>query len=98
MRHALLLFILLYSACSNINALTRPDNTKITLNKQIDSIVVIKHERKMHVYNKGNLLKSYHICLGFTPVGAKHFKDDGKTPEGMYRINGKKPNSICHKA
>lgn len=52
----------------------------------------------MQVYNHGRLLKSYHVCLGFAPEGAKHFRNDGKTPEGTYHIDGKNPNSHYHKA
>ncbi len=67
------------------------------LTREVDSIVVMKGMRVMQVYYRQQLLKSYSICLGFAPVGHKHFQGDGKTPEGMYRINGKNPNSTCHK-
>ncbi len=52
----------------------------------------------MSVFHKGRLLKSYRVCLGPQPIGAKHFKGDGKTPEGLYYINGKNPGSHYHKA
>ena len=98
MIYAILLLLLLCSACTNSNALTPEDNTTIVVKKPIDSIVVIKHDRQMQVYNKGRLLKTYHICLGFAPQGAKHFRNDGKRPEGIYRIDGKNPNSHYHKS
>lgn len=65
--------------------------------QQIDSIVVVKHERKMYVYGRGRALKAYRISLGDAPEGHKHFRGDEKTPEGLYYIDGKNPNSICHK-
>lgn len=68
------------------------------LNKNIDSIVVYKSIREMAVYHGTLLLKWYPIQLGFEPVGKKHFKGDGKTPEGKYFISMKKAASICHKA
>jgi murein L,D-transpeptidase YafK len=69
-----------------------------TIKEPIDSIVIIKHLRQMEVYNHGGLLKAYHVCLGPAPVGPKHFRNDGKTPEGIYHIDGKNPNSHYHKA
>jgi len=70
---------------------------KATLHHTIDSIVVIKHIREMHVYHQGALQKIYRVALGDAPVGHKHFEGDEKTPEGLYRIFGKNPNSSCHK-
>jgi murein L,D-transpeptidase YafK len=63
----------------------------------IDYIEVYKDDRVMKVYSKGKLLKTYDIALGFRPNGKKHFQGDGKTPEGVYYINDKNPNSIAHK-
>lgn len=64
---------------------------------KIDSIVVFKSKRQLLAYSKGNLLKTYKIALGRQPVGAKHFEGDRKTPEGIYFINDKNPNSGWHK-
>lgn len=63
----------------------------------VDSILVVKHERKMYVFEKGKPLKAYRIALGDAPEGHKHFQGDEKTPEGLYYIDGKNPNSMCHK-
>jgi murein L,D-transpeptidase YafK len=63
----------------------------------IDYIEVHKEDREMMVYSNGELLKTYDIALGFRPEGKKHFQGDGKTPEGVYYINDKNPNSIAHK-
>jgi len=35
--------------------------------------------------------------MGFSPKGKKEFDQDSKTPEGLYFINAKNPNSTCHK-
>lgn len=71
--------------------------TDVLLNKQVDSICVVKHQRRMYVYNSGELQKVYHISLGSAPVGPKRFQGDRKTPEGLYYIDGKNPNSVAHK-
>jgi hypothetical protein len=68
------------------------------LTVQVDSIVVFKSRREMKVYGHGNLLKTYRVCLGSSPQGAKQFEGDGKTPEGKYYINDKNPYSSFHKS
>lgn len=100
MRHTLPLFILLLGTLSNAAASCSapPDNSKITIKEPVDSIVIIKHQRQMQAFHGGRLLKTYHVSLGFSPVGAKHFRNDGKTPEGIYHIDGKNPHSSFHKA
>ncbi len=67
------------------------------LQQNIDSIVVLKSDRRLQVYNNGYLLKTYKIALGESPNGHKHFEGDRKTPEGLYFINDKNPNSDYHK-
>jgi murein L,D-transpeptidase YafK len=43
------------------------------------------------------LIKSYQIALGKNPTGPKQFEGDFRTPEGLYYINDKNPNSKYHK-
>lgn len=66
-------------------------------NAVIDYIEVDKSNRSMYVYQDGELLKKYKIALGFNPNGKKEFQGDGKTPEGVYYINDKNPNSVAYK-
>ena len=42
------------------------------------------------------MLKQYRFDLGFAPVGDKKIEGDGKTPEGLYTINRRNPNSSFH--
>ncbi|WP_417356772.1 L,D-transpeptidase family protein [Flavobacterium sp.] len=63
----------------------------------IDRLMVYKSKRKMLVYNGDNLLKTYTISLGKNPVEHKQFEGDNKTPEGVYSINERNPNSAYHK-
>lgn len=70
---------------------------KLPKGKIIDKIEVFKSKRKMFVYSDGKLLKTYTISLGRNPVGHKEVEGDFKTPEGIYEINAKNPNSGYHK-
>jgi murein L,D-transpeptidase YafK len=64
----------------------------------IDSIVVRKSKKTMQVYQDGKLLKTYRCALGTkSKEGPKTVKGDGRTPEGVYTIFQKNPNSIAYK-
>ncbi|MDA5093175.1 L,D-transpeptidase family protein [Aliiroseovarius sp. KMU-50] len=63
---------------------------------QIDRIVVEKSARKMTVFREGRPLKIYKIALGFAPEGDKKVEGDGKTPEGVFKITHRNPNSAYH--
>lgn len=63
---------------------------------EVTLIQVHKGERKMYLFHNDRVLKSYDIGLGFAPVGHKAFEGDGKTPEGVYRIDRRNPNSAFH--
>ena len=69
---------------------------KLDTSKPIDRIVVVKHKRELTLYSKGEAVKSYPISLGKSPEGAKQFEGDMKTPEGIYTINDKNPNSAFY--
>jgi murein L,D-transpeptidase YafK len=47
-------------------------------------IVVHKARRRMDVFADGDLLKSYVVSLGLSPVGAKRAQGDMRTPEGDF--------------
>ena len=63
----------------------------------IDKIIVIKSQRKMMVFSNNQLIKTYRISLGRKPVGPKQYEGDKRTPEGLYYLNDKNPNSTFHK-
>jgi murein L,D-transpeptidase YafK len=64
----------------------------------IDRIVVEKSARRLSVFRNGNEIKSYRIALGRSPLGAKQEEGDMKTPEGIYKIDGRNPQSSFHLA
>jgi murein L,D-transpeptidase YafK len=70
---------------------------KIPTNIKIDSLVVYKSKRELMAYSNGQLIKTYKISLGKNPIGDKEFEGDKKTPEGVYFINNKNPNSGYYK-
>jgi murein L,D-transpeptidase YafK len=70
---------------------------KLRSGVKINKLVAYKSKRQMLAYSNGQLVKTYKISIGKQPIGDKEFKDDNKTPEGIYFINDKNPNSTCHK-
>lgn len=70
---------------------------KLPKNARIDFIEVWKSKRRMDVFENGKLLKTYRIALGKNPIGHKEFEGDNRTPEGVYIINDRNPNSAFYK-
>ena len=64
----------------------------------VDRIVVEKSARELSVFRNGQLLKTYCVALGANPVGPKEQEGDMKTPEGLYTIDYRNPNSDFHLA
>ena len=60
---------------------------------EVTLVQVDKSDRKMYLFHNHDLLKTYDIALGFAPEGHKEFEGDGKTPEGVYTISHKNPDS-----
>ena len=50
----------------------------------------------MYLFHGDKVLETYRIDLGFAPRGEKMVEGDGKTPEGLYKINRRNPNSKFH--
>ncbi len=64
---------------------------------KINFLVVHKSKRELLAYSNGKLIKTYNISLGRNPVGHKLMEGDKKTPEGVYTIFAKNPNSGYYK-
>lgn len=60
---------------------------------EVTRIEVHKADRKMYLLHNSKVLKQYDIALGQNPVGHKQFEGDSKTPEGVYYIDRRNPNS-----
>jgi len=63
-----------------------------------DWVHVIKSIRQLQLFRAGHVLKTYAIALGSHPDGTKLRLGDGRTPEGVYSIDGRLANSAYHRA
>jgi murein L,D-transpeptidase YafK len=95
-KNTIILIIISISLLSLLIFYFYPEN-KLPKNTIIDYIKVYKSKRQLLAYNNEKLLKTYRISLGQNPIGHKEFEGDSKTPEGIYTINDRNPNSGYHK-
>jgi murein L,D-transpeptidase YafK len=58
-----------------------------------DRVVVSKAERKLQLLRNGEVLRTYKIALGLRPEGHKEYEGDFRTPEGVYHLSRRNPNS-----
>lgn len=63
-----------------------------------DRILIEKKERRLTLFSKGKVLKTYQIALGGNPSGPKERQGDNKTPEGTYVIDSRNRNSRYHRS
>jgi murein L,D-transpeptidase YafK len=63
-----------------------------------DLVVVYKGERVLQLKQKGRVLKSFPIALGREPIGTKLQEGDGRTPEGVYTLDWRNPNSQFYRS
>lgn len=65
--------------------------------QKADRILVLKAERRLELMHQGRIIKSYPIALGSHPVGQKRRRGDGRTPEGVYLIDGRSSRTRYHR-
>lgn len=63
-----------------------------------ERLVVDKSERTLTLIWQGAPIKTYRIALGGEPVGPKLERGDQRTPEGVYTVKKKLPDSGFHRA
>jgi len=63
-----------------------------------DSIVVEKARRTLTLFSGGYAVRTYHVALGKQPAGDKVQRGDGRTPEGVFRVDYKNSQSKYHMA
>jgi len=63
-----------------------------------DRLVVYKAKRTMHMMRKGWVIRTYTVRLGDKPDGPKMFENDGRTPEGLYLIDGRNAASRFYRS
>jgi murein L,D-transpeptidase YafK len=64
--------------------------------ERIDRILIEKSARRLTGFHDGVAILRYDMALGFTPAGDKQIEGDGKTPEGVFHINRRNPESAFH--
>ena len=64
----------------------------------VDSIVVEKKARMLTLFRDGKPARSYLVALGGHPLGDKLSAGDKRTPEGLFYIDARQPNSKYHLA
>jgi murein L,D-transpeptidase YafK len=74
---------------------TPPARPRLARNS-VDSIVLDKSDRMLTLFSQGYPVAGYRVALGANPLGPKRRRGDGRTPEGLYYINGRNPESKYH--
>ena len=73
-----------------------PGKFKTYSGPPVTQIVVNKSARQMLFLSGNTIIKAYDVGLGNEPVGHKQFEGDGRTPEGLYYIDRRNPDSRYH--
>lgn len=95
-RRAVLLGALALPVASALAILAYPRRAALGPEVIADRIVVRKSDRRMTLFVAGQPIRTYEIALGFGGPGAKTREGDGRTPEGLYSISGRNPQSAYH--
>jgi murein L,D-transpeptidase YafK len=62
----------------------------------VTRVQVFKKQRRLQLLSGNRMLKDYKMEMGFAPDGHKQIQNDGRTPEGAYRIDRRNANSRFH--
>ncbi|WP_127106309.1 L,D-transpeptidase family protein [Pararhodobacter zhoushanensis] len=84
------LLLLMLAACTGAPRRLDYDGPEVT------EIRISKSDRRMALYSGAQRLRSYDIALGQNPQGHKLQRGDSRTPEGVYTIDRRNPNSAFH--
>ena len=60
---------------------------------RVDYVLVRKKERLLYLYSGNDAVRVYPIALGKQPEGQKQKEGDSRTPEGIYTLDWRNPNS-----
>lgn len=66
--------------------------------QKADRILVLKGKHELRLLRGGTVIKTYPVALGFHPTGPKRRRGDGRTPEGVYIIDGRTTRTAYHLA
>jgi murein L,D-transpeptidase YafK len=68
----------------------QPTLTDAVVTEHAVAVVVTKHARRLELYRRGGLVGAFPVVLGARPSGPKRYEGDMRTPEGVYRVTGKR--------
>lgn len=92
-----------YKYCDNIKQVdklldrTRESVERIRAEGQpIERVLISKDRKEMYLISGETVFRKYTVALGVFARGHKQFQGDRKTPEGIYSITKKNPNSKFH--
>ncbi len=63
---------------------------------QADKVLIQKSARQLTLLRNGRVFHAYRVNLGSNPAGAKERVGDGRTPEGLYKIDSRNAYSKYH--
>lgn len=66
--------------------------------ERVERVLVEKGTRRLVLLAGGKAIRAYSVALGRNPSGHKVKQGDGRTPEGTYVIDLRKPDSRFHRA
>lgn len=58
-----------------------------------DRVLVEKSQRKLHLLKDDEIFRTFAVALGIVPLGDKQREGDFRTPEGVYVLDRRNPNS-----
>ncbi len=64
----------------------------------VDLVVVYKEARLLQLRKSGQIVRSFDIALGVEPEGHKLYEGDGRTPEGVYTLDWRNPDSQFYRS
>jgi len=67
-----------------------PTVAEVVVQEHPIAVVVKKHSRRLELYRRGGLVGAFPVVLGARPDGPKRYEGDMRTPEGVYRVTGKR--------
>jgi len=85
-------------ACAGIIWWAQQSAPPLPESARADRVVVKKSARVLELYEGTELLSSYKVSLGRNPHGPKRREGDGRTPEGVYKLDYRKVDSSFHRA
>lgn len=89
MRRLLAFSLLVLAACAPVE--------RAPLAGKADFVLVDKSDRTLTLMRDGKVLREYTgIAFGDEPSGHKRFEGDERTPEGLYTIDTRNPNSAYY--